>query len=222
MLHALYAYFYKYPSKERLASEACEIEIDILGEPIGKQDQYAASYGGLNFVTFHSNESVNVEPIIMAPNKYKELERSLLFFYLGGTRSARDILNGQCENINRDKARFNCLVRMTELAKALRDSLSSGRLDDVGPVLNEGWNLKKNLSDKISDDRIDFYYESAKKNGAVGGKLLGAGGSGFLMLYCDETYQDRVRRALNGLKEYKFSFDNFGTKVIYVGENEKY
>jgi D-glycero-alpha-D-manno-heptose-7-phosphate kinase len=220
LLHALYAYSYKYPTKERLAREACEIEIDILKEPIGKQDQYAAAYGGLNFITFLPDDTVNVEPVIISPNKYHEFENNLLFFYLGGARPARDILSDQKYNTISDKKTFSNIIRMTELAQNLRHSLSAGNLQDVGLILDEGWSLKKDLSSKISENKIDFYYDVAKKNGAIGGKLLGAGGGGFLMFYCEQMDQDKLRRSLNGLKEYTFKFESSGTKVIYVGENE--
>jgi D-glycero-alpha-D-manno-heptose-7-phosphate kinase len=109
---------------------------------------------------------------------------------------------------------------MTELARNLKDSLSAGNLRDVGPILDEGWKFKKDLSLKISDDKIDSYYDTARKNGAAGGKLLGAGGGGFLMFYCEQTHQDKLRQSLKDLKEYKFKFDASGTKVIYDLGNE--
>ena len=220
LLHALYAYSGKNPTKEELAREACEIEIDILGEPIGKQDQYAAAYGGLNFITFHPDDTVRVEPVIISPDKYHELENNLLFFYVGGARPARDILSDQKHNTISDKKTFGNIKRMTELAKNLKKSLSAGNLQDVGPILDEGWNFKKYLSLKISDDKIDSYYNAARKNGAGGGKLLGAGGGGFLMFYCEQTHQEKLRQSLKDLKEYKFKFDGFGTKVIYDLGNE--
>jgi D-glycero-alpha-D-manno-heptose-7-phosphate kinase len=215
LLHALYAYSGKNPTKEELAREACAIEIDILGEPIGKQDQYAAAYGGLNFITFHPDDTVRVEPVVISPDKYEEFENNLLFFYVGGARPARDILSDQQHNTISDKNTFGNIKRMTELAKNLKDSLSAGNLQDVGPILDEGWNFKKYLSLKISDDKIDSYYNAARKNGSGGGKLLGAGGGGFLMFYCEQTHQDKLRQSLKDLKEYKFKFDGLGTKVIY-------
>lgn len=221
LLHAIYAFISIYPSKEKLAREACELEIDILKEPIGKQDQYAAAYGGLNFITFYPNEDVNVEPIIMPAKKYKELEENLLMFYIGGARPARDILNDQKNNMLNDKQKYNNLIRMTELAKQLKDILLVGDIKDMGLILDENWKLKKSLSTKISECKIDFYYEIAKKNGALGGKLLGAGGGGFLLFYCEKENQKKLRMALSDLKEMRFKFDSFGTKIIYVGENNE-
>jgi D-glycero-alpha-D-manno-heptose-7-phosphate kinase len=216
LLHALYAYISKKPTKEMLAREACEIEIDTLKEPIGKQDQYAAAYGGLNFIIFHPDDTVEVEPVNMSKDKYREFENNLLFFYIGGARPAREILTNQLQNTISDKKTFSSIKRMTGLAKNLKDSLSAGNLQDVGLILDEGWSLKKDLSLKISDDKIDYYYNVARKNGADGGKLLGAGAGGFLMFYCEKTHQDKLRQSLKDLKEFKFKFDNFGTKVIYV------
>ncbi len=221
LLHALYVYSGQYPAKEKLAREACEVEIDILGEPIGRQDQYSAAYGGLNLITFNPDDTVRVEPVAMSSSKYDEFESSLLFFYLGRLRSAREILTDQKSNTMSDKKAFNHIERMTDLAKDLRKSLSNGNLQDAGMILDEGWRLKKSLSSKISDDKIDYYYHMARKNGASGGKLLGAGGGGFLMFYCEPMQQEQLRRSLKDLKEYKFKFDGSGTKVIYDMDGEE-
>lgn len=220
LLNALYAYCGKKTAKENLAKEACEIEIDILGEPIGKQDQYSAAIGGLNLITFNPDNTVRIEPVMMSQNTYQELENNLLFFYVGGARPAREILADQRKNTCSDKNTFAGIKRMTELAVNLKNSLSSGQLRDVGQILHEGWCLKKNLSLKISDNRIDYYYDRARKNGAEGGKLLGAGGGGFLMFYCEPMHQDKLRQSLKDLKEYKFNFDNLGTKIIYNDMND--
>jgi len=220
LLNALYAYLGEKTAKDILAKEACEIEIDILGEPIGKQDQYSAAIGGLNLITFNPDDTVNVEPVIMPQGKYRELENNLLFFYVGGARPAREILADQQQNTLSDRKTFASIKRMTELAINLKDSLSTGQLQDVGPMLDEGWSLKKNLTLKISDNKINYYYNTAKNNGANGGKLLGAGGGGFLMFYCEPLHQDKLRQALRDLKEYKFKFDNFGTKIIYNDMND--
>lgn len=220
LLHALYTYVSKFASKERLAREACEIEIDILGDPIGKQDQYAAAYGGLNLITFYPDETVEVQPIIMPQRERARLVGNLLIFYLGGTRSAVNILRDQQANLENDGQKFDSVKRMVELAKQLRESLIVGRVDDLGPILDENWRLKKSLSTHISCDMINAYYEKAMKNGATGGKLLGAGGGGFLLLYCDTQHQERLRRSLTPLRELKFSFDNSGSQVIYYEENQ--
>jgi D-glycero-alpha-D-manno-heptose-7-phosphate kinase len=222
LLNALHAYCGKNSAKETMAQEACEIEIDILNEPIGKQDQYAAAFGGLNFITFNSDDTVDVEPVMMHPDKCQEFENNLLFFYMGGARPAREILADQKKNTISDKKTFSIIIKMTELARNLKDSLCAGKLHDVGAILDEGWVLKKELSSKITDEKIDYYYNKAINNGASGGKLLGAGGGGFLMLYCEMPHQEKLRQSLQDLKEYQFKFDSFGTKVIYDSRNEVY
>ncbi len=219
LLHALYTYTGKFASKELLARKACEIEIDILKDPIGKQDIYAAAYGGLNAITFYPDETVQVEPIVMPAGQRDTLNDNLLMFYLGGSRSARDILDDQQTSIRRDKKKFACVTRMVELAMQLRESLVNGAIDDMGPILNENWQLKKSLSHKISEEWIDACYERAIEGGATGGKLLGAGGGGFLLIYCDRQHQEKLRRGLSDLREMKFAFDTFGTQVIHYEEN---
>jgi D-glycero-alpha-D-manno-heptose-7-phosphate kinase len=219
LLHALCAYTGQFASKQLLAEMACEIEMDILKEPIGKQDIYAAAYGGLNFITFHPDETVQVEPVIMPPSQRNRLDKNLLVFYLGGVRSANDILRAQQETIERDKRKTEALNRMVELAHQLRDSLCRGNIDDMGPILDENWQLKKTLSTQISDDRIDDYYNRAMQNGATGGKLLGAGGCGFLLFYCCQFQQERLRNAMADLRELDFSFDQFGTQIVHYEED---
>lgn len=215
LLNALYAYCGQNPTRETLARESCEIEIDILKEPIGKQDQYAAAFGGFNFLTFHTDDSVTVEPLKVADDLLRKFENSLLFFYLGGSRPTKDILGGQKHNIVTNKKTFLKIKRMTELAQALRNSFLAGSLQDVGAILEENWFLKKELAPKVSNDKIDHYYDVARKNGASGGKLLGAGGTGFLMFYCEKNQQEKLKRALSDLREYKICFDQEGTKIIF-------
>lgn len=218
LLHALYAYCNKYASSEQLAKEACLLEIDVLEEPIGKQDQYAAAFGGLNFITFYPDESVNVEPIILAPELSTKLEENLLMFYTGKTRNASDILQSQKKNVTHEKKKMNALIRMSKLAEETKKSLIESDLDSFGRILDENWHLKKSLSASISKGEIDIIYEKGKKNGALGGKVLGAGGGGFMLFYCDQAHQDKVRYALGDLQELDFSFEKAGSKVIYVGD----
>lgn len=214
LLYALYSYLSRFASKELLAHKACEIEIDMLKEPIGKQDQYAVAFGGLNFITFHPNEEVTVEPIVMQAEKLKRLKENLMMFYLGKHRSTRDILNEQKQNIENNKDNFDTLIRMTTLAQELRRTLSEGTVDDMGLILDENWQLKKRLSSKITSLEIDEYYTKAKKAGATGGKLLGAGGGGFMLFYCSREKQDSVRKALCDLREFSFTFENNGTHLF--------
>jgi D-glycero-alpha-D-manno-heptose-7-phosphate kinase len=221
LLHALYAYTSRYVSNEELAAQACQLEIDRLGEPIGKQDQYAVAYGGLNFITFYPNEAVNVEPILMPGDTQSKLEQNIILFYLGAVRSARTVLEEQQRNIASDaKTRIN-LVQMTALADQLRRSLQVGTIDDMGLILDESWQRKKRLAQTISSDRIDQYYKRALRQGALGGKLLGAGGGGFLLFYCPPEKQADVVAALSDLRPMKFGFDTFGTKVIHVSEQRQ-
>lgn len=220
LLHALFAYTGKFASKEQLAKNACHIEIDILKDPIGKQDIYAAAYGGLNLITFYPDETVQVEPVIMPQGKQTMLVENLMLLYLGGSRPAGNILAEQQENIHCDQRKADRVKRMAELARQLRESLVNGNVDDMGPILDENWQLKKQLSTQISDHWIDACYEKAKQNGATGGKLLGAGGGGFLLLYCEKQHQEKLRACLGELRDMKFTFDSFGTQVIYYEENK--
>jgi D-glycero-alpha-D-manno-heptose-7-phosphate kinase len=212
LFHALYGYIGQETSPEGLAIDACRMEIDILKEPIGRQDQYAASYGGLNLISFYEDDSVLVEPVKVPLEKLKELDDNLLMFYSGGSRDARGILSDQ--SINLDRKKRDNLVKMTDLARELRGSLERGSIDDTGPILDVGWQLKKSLSTKISPGRIDKFYEIGMQNGALGGKLLGAGSSGFLMFYCKKQEQDRLRSALRELKETSFHLDENGSRII--------
>jgi D-glycero-alpha-D-manno-heptose-7-phosphate kinase len=221
LLHALHAYTGKFASKELLARKACEIEIDILKDPIGKQDIYAAAFGGLNCITFHPDESVQVEPVIMPSESRASLRDNLLMFYVGGARSADQILRDQQDVMQRDDRAMAAVARMADLARQMRDSLSRGCVDDMGPILDENWQLKRSLSPRISDDWIDRCYRRARETGATGGKLLGAGGGGFLLLYCDKPHQDGLRRELCDLREMPFAFDNSGTQVIYYEDDHR-
>ena len=216
LLHALYSYTGKYVSKERLAEEACRVELEDLGEPIGKQDQYAAAFGGLHFYSFNSDGSVFVEPVIMRAESYEKLEDNLLLFYTGGVHSASDILREQGKNVTQGEKEENQL-RMCGLARDLRGYLQKNETEMLGEILDESWQLKRTLAGGISSPAIDEYYETARKNGAAGGKLLGAGGGGFLLLYADGKNQGRLRRALP-LQEIQFSLDRQGSSVIYVGQ----
>ena len=216
VLHALYAYKGKYVSKERLAREACEIEIDTLKNPIGKQDQYAAAYGGLNFYEFRRDGSVAVEPIIMEEGMIERLEKRLMVFFTGKLHSASNILREQRTNITAGEKEKN-LLKMCELARTLRDELQNNNIEAVGSALHAGWMLKKTLASAIADPAIDEHYDLAIEHGATGGKLLGAGGGGFLLFYVPEERQKDVKAALR-LPQLPLAFDRQGSSVIYVGD----
>ena len=199
-------------TKQILAKEACEIEIDRLGGPIGKQDQYAAAYGGLNFIRFNKDDTVDVEPISLTPEDKKRMSDNLMMFYLGGTRNASRILkqyNGDTPEITSKKN------ELSKMAEKLRDELNNGNIDYLGKSLDEGWKIKKTYSKDVSNSTIDEIYDVAINNGASGGKLLGAGGNGFMLFYVEKDNQNSVRKALSNYREMIFDFDETGSKVIF-------
>lgn len=217
LLNAVRTYLGKATSGDKLGQLACEVEIGKVGSPIGKQDQYAAACGGLNFITFHGDESVNVEKIIMNPRKKKELEENLLMFFVGGEHSANDLLRSQTEALS-DQKKFEAQKTMVELAHQLRASLENNRLDDFGRILHEGWQMKKSLVSGISTGYVDEIYNKGIKAGALGGKLLGAGGAGFILFYCPKERHEQFRTEMGTAGELPFRFDDFGSKIIYVGD----
>jgi len=219
LLHNLYSFKGKFVSKEKLAAEASMIEIEKVGEPIGKQDQYAAAYGGLNVITFNPDGTVDVEPILISSTLRKKMESNLLLFYTKQTRNANEILSVQQREISKDD-KFQAQKKMVELVWELRDALYNEDLTSFGQILHKGWLLKKSLTSSISNGSIDNYYELALQAGATGGKLLGAGGGGFLLFYCEQDKQEKVRQALSDLHELKFKMDTQGSKIIYVGEKD--
>lgn len=216
LLHTLYCYKEKYISKAKLAEEACNVEISKLGNPIGKQDQYAAAFGGLNFISFHQDDTVSVEPIIAKAETIADLQENLMMFYTGFTHDANKILAGQKRNISQEDKIKN-LKQMCQLAHDMKHSLENNELLDFGKMLNEGWIRKKELADGISNPKIDELYETAMQNGATGGKLLGAGGGGFLLFYCPKENQERLKNQLR-LKPFNFAFEHDGSSVVYIGD----
>ena len=215
LLHALYGYTNQNISAETLASEASEIEIEILKEPIGKQDQYAAAYGGLNIIRFLPTGDVKIEPIEMENSLYTQLQDNLLLFYTDKTRSASDILYDQKNNLINQEKIFDTQKKMTKLVEKAKCCLSDSDLDGFGKILDENWQLKRSLSSKISNTKIDDIYSIALKNRALGGKILGAGGGGFLLFYCKKEHQKQLRGALSKLTEIEFNFEPTGSQLIY-------
>jgi len=211
------AYTNKYMSQENVSSYACDVEINKLKEPIGKQDQYACSVGGLNFIRFKQDDTVSIEKILLKNESINKLESNLLMFYLGSTRSASSILAEQKVNIS-NELKIKNLHKMVKLSEELKKELENKNIDSMGDILHRGWMYKKELASQISNDKIDYYYDLAIKNGAAGGKLLGAGGSGFLLIYVPLSKQKSVRNVLTELYELNFSFENEGSKVIYYNE----
>jgi D-glycero-alpha-D-manno-heptose-7-phosphate kinase len=219
LLHCLYVVKRKYVTQKQLAQEACEIEIDILGEPIGKQDQYAAAFGGLNIIHFQPNGEVLTEPLYLKNETYQRLQENLLMFYVGNQRKASDILSEQKRNASQEE-KFNILKSMVALVSDLRDCLYSDQIESFGKILHENWILKQRLASQISNSQIDNIYQAGLNAGASGGKLLGAGGGGFILFYCEKTKQSKLLEALKPLQKFDFAFDREGSKVIYYADEE--
>lgn len=218
LLNALNAYLSRYSSKEYLAQTACGIEIDKCHKPIGKQDQYAAAYGGLNLIEFHQDDSVCVNPIICKKETRQKLNQNLLLLYTGVTRSADTILVRQNKNTLGNARTRDLLSQMVKLAYAQAAALSKDDLKSFGEVLDENWKLKTKLSQGISNPTFDRWYNISKRNGALGGKILGAGGGGFLLLYAPKSKHDGIVTVLPKLKKIDFSFDTEGSKIIYYNQ----
>jgi len=218
LLHNLHAVTQSYASKETLAREACEIEIDRLREPIGKQDQYAAAFGGLNVIEFHGNGQVSVNPVYLAKDNYRQLEDNLCLYYIGNQRSASSILSEQKKNTSQQD-KFKTLQNMVSLVYDLRDVLMKGKLDEFGKLLHENWLMKQQLASGISNPLIGELYDTAMKNGAMGGKLLGAGGGGFMLFYCPKEKQAKLDEALKKVRRFNFNFEQDGSKVIYYAND---
>jgi D-glycero-alpha-D-manno-heptose-7-phosphate kinase len=219
LLNAIYAYKGQHAGAERLAREACQVEIERCGKPIGKQDQHIAAYGGLQSIQFNPDESVFVDPIVCSAETKAELEKRLLLLYTGLTRSADEILVEQAHNTENDADKRRSLQKMVTLARALGDALTKNDLDSFGEILHEGWLEKRKLATGISSDRIDEWYERARRHGVVGGKITGAGGGGFLLLYALPKQHAKIIRALPELRLVPFQFAPQGSKIIYVEEN---
>ena len=217
LLNALYAYTGVSASPKRLAKEACRIEIDIINEPIGKQDQYIAAFGGLNHIRFNPDETVFVDPVIMKPELKKELNARVSLFYMGLKSEGHSVLKRQKENT---KARLDTLDQLVQLAIEMPTILNKGDLDEFGNLLHQGWILKKKLAKGISDKRIDEIYARAIRAGALGGKILGEGGGGFLLLTFPPEKHLAIKAAIHECKEFPFKFDPQGSKIIYVEEDQ--
>jgi D-glycero-alpha-D-manno-heptose-7-phosphate kinase len=215
LLKALFTHCRKVAHSQELAELACDIEINRLGEPIGKQDQYIAAYGGITCLTFHKDHRVTVQPLRVSMETMFDLEDNLLLFFTGFDRTAGSVLKDQHD---RSQARDAGILRNLDYVKSLgyrsKEALESGDLVRFGELMHEHWEYKKRRSDAISNQQIDGWYSLAMKNGAIGGKLVGAGGGGFLMFYARD--RNRLRQAMTeaGLEEVRFRFDFEGTKVV--------
>ncbi|MEW6670533.1 MAG: GHMP kinase [Thermodesulfobacteriota bacterium] len=219
LLHALYAYRNKLVTAEQLAADACRIEIDILGKPIGRQDQYAAAYGGINKFTFCAGDITKREPVQMAGQVVRKFSSSLLLYYTGITRSANDILDKQKTNLLAPDT-FQTMQQMVALVDPFTDAMRKGDILTCAELMDKNWQMKQQLASGISNDRIGEMYHTAKKAGALAGKIAGAGGGGFLLLVVPREKQNNVFEALKTYRELPFMFTESGSKVIF--DNRSY
>ena len=212
LLHALHTYCGRLVDARTLAEQACRIELEILDRPIGKQDQYIAAFGGLRAIDFHPNDSVAVERVQTAPATARRLQERLLVFFTGRTRSSAAILDHQQQRIEQSRTDLD---RLKACAHQARNLLACGRLAEFGELLDTAWRHKKALAEGVSDAAIDELYAQARAAGAVGGKIAGAGGGGFLVFYVPPSRQDDVRQALAPLRELPVTFDPGGARVVF-------
>jgi D-glycero-alpha-D-manno-heptose-7-phosphate kinase len=213
----LAAYSHISLSKYELAERAFHVARNVLGRPVGKQDEYASAFGGLNFISFHPDGTTHVEPLNLEPDLVRELQSSLLLFFTGASHHSWTILQEQEESTRKtDSGTVEYLHEIRKLAEPMKAALLAGELRQFGLLLHEGWEIKKRLSSKISTGQINEMYEAALRNGAVGGKITGAGGGGFLLLFCQRGYQQNVRESLValGAREMGFEFDFQGAQVV--------
>jgi len=217
LLNALHAYRREYVDTKTLAEEACKVEIDILKEPIGKQDQYIAAFGGITAFTFDKDGSVHVERVRMKNEVSDELESNLTIFFSGVERRASTVLSEQAKTItaNKDDA-VQRMHRIKEIGYETKRLLEQGRIDDFGALLHEHWENKRKLASNMTDPTLDEHYETARKAGAIGGKLMGAGGGGFFMFYTRPGEKRAVHDALlaRGLRPLRFRFDHDGARLV--------
>ncbi len=212
LLNALYAYKGIQVTLETLAQQSCEIEIDILNNPIGIQDQYIAAFGNLKFFEFRTNGVIKIEDILINEKQKRTLISNLLLFYTNETRDSSTILSEQKQNI---VTKMNELNKIKLLAYETKRCLLDNNIDVVGDLLDKGWSEKKKLASNVTNTKIDRMYEKAKTAGALGGKISGAGNGGFLLLYCPLEKQSSVRETLKDYKELPFSLSRDGSKVIF-------
>ncbi|BAE49877.1 kinase [Paramagnetospirillum magneticum] len=213
MLNALRALEGRMSSKEELARQAIHIEQNVIAEAVGSQDQIWAAYGGLNHITFQRDDSFEVTPVIMDPRRQRKFTDNLILFFTGFSRFAAVIAEKKIANLDRKTSHLRSMVDMVDEAKSILTNKERD-LDEIGRLLHESWRLKRDLADDVSTPAIDEIYESALAAGALGGKLLGAGGGGFMLFYVAKEQQDSVRKALSRLIEVQFDIDYSGSKIV--------
>jgi D-glycero-alpha-D-manno-heptose-7-phosphate kinase len=217
LLNALHTYRRRFCSSSELAEQACHLEINRLGEPIGKQDQYIAAFGGVTGFTFHQDGAVEIEPVPVADEVLDDLQNNLCIIYSGVERAASLVLSEQGKRVRElDQGTVDRMHRIKELGYETKRILVSGNIDAYGELLHEHWTNKRKLASKMTDSVIDEHYEAARKAGAIGGKLMGAGGGGFFMLYTRPADKRRVieTMATRGLRQLRFRFDVDGARIV--------
>lgn len=220
LLHALHALRGHMPNKHQLAKESIHLEQDILEETVGSQDQVLASYGGFNHITFHSDGEITVKPITVPSKRIKNLENRLMLFYTGIPRTASKIAKSYVKKIDNQKKQLTIMQDSVERAISILNSNQD--INEFGRLLNEFWQIKKTLSSSVSNTFIDELYAKALSSGAIGGKLIGAGGGGFLLLFVSPKDQRKVRNALKNLIYVPFKFESKGSQIILYDEQEDY
>jgi D-glycero-alpha-D-manno-heptose-7-phosphate kinase len=217
LLKLLYTYKEQTASTYKIAKEACDVEIEKLNHPIGKQDQFAAAFGGLKYYEFCPDGFVKVEPVIMNKESYAKLQNNILMFYTGDVRDANQILAKETKNLADDKAKIEATKKLCQMTHILREELENNNIDALGQILADSWEIKKSLAQGITNLAIDRAYEKGITAGATGGKLLGAGGGGFLLFYVPTAEaKTNVRKALNTLVELPFELDQAGCSIIFM------
>lgn len=214
LLQALYTFKGKDISKEDLGNLSSHIEIDLCGEKIGKQDQYASAFGGLNFIEFNKDNSVKVSPIKCSQDTISKLEESIIVFYTGRTRSASNLLSKQSDNMS-DVDKIEMMSNMVSLAYEMRSMLENDDTESFGELLHQNWMLKKDLAEGITDTQINSWYNKGIAAGATGGKLLGAGNGGFIMFFAPKENHSKIINSFNDLKRVPFSFEYEGSKILF-------
>lgn len=213
LLHALSALSGRYISKEELASTAIFIEQKMIREHVGSQDQISAAFGGFNRIEFHQNDTFNVSPVILPGERFEELQRHTMLFFTGFSRIASEVAKSKIDNFRNREMELNCMKAMVDEAIDILQNPGDS-IDKFGKLLDENWKFKRGLSDRVTNPEIDHIYDEAKRAGALGGKILGAGGGGFLLLFVKPELQVHVRQCLQHLVYVPFKFDNFGSRVI--------
>lgn len=215
LLNALYAYRGEMKTAQQLAEEACKIEVDIVKEPIGKQDQFIAAFGGMQYISFNRDESVYADPVILTLEQRRNFLSNFLLFFVGQERSAASVLSDQKQTIADKSGPMN---ELSAMAARMREVLIQKEdLRELGELLHQSWLIKRDLSCKISSPALNDIYDRARKAGAAGGKILGAGGGGFFLFFVEESKRSAVRNALKDLREVPFEFEPQGSKILYVG-----